>query len=224
MTIHPSELKHYFANARSFDQDRYIAAQRSKRLAWGVATVASIGAIAALGAVAALAPLKTVEPFVIRVDNSTGIVDVVSALTNAPNSYDEAVTRYFAVKYVRAREGYARQIAADNFKTVSLLSAAPEQKRFSELYRGSNPNSPQVLLGHNGTAEITIKTVSMLSENVVSIRYLKEVRRGDETSLSHYIATITFAYIPANLSTNDRYVNPLGFAVTDYRNDPEVIQ
>jgi type IV secretion system protein VirB8 len=64
----------------------------------------------------------------------------------------------------------------------------------------------------------------MLSDKVVSIRYMKEVNRGEERSISHWIATLTFAYINANLSTNDRYINPLGFAVTDYRNDPEVVQ
>jgi type IV secretion system protein VirB8 len=145
MVVHADGLQDYFNKARRFDQDRYIAAQRSKKLAWTVATIASIGAIVSIGAVAALAPLKTVEPFVVRVDNSTGIVDVVSALANTPNTYDEAVTRYFAVKYVRAREGYARQTAEENFRNVSLLSSAPEQTRFATLYKGSNPQSPQVL-------------------------------------------------------------------------------
>jgi type IV secretion system protein VirB8 len=224
MVVRTDELDDYFKKARRFDQDRYISAQRSKKLAWTVATIASGAAIVSIGAVAALAPLKTVEPFVIRVDNSTGIVDVVSALTNSAKTYDEAVTRYFGVKYVRAREAYARQTAEENFRTVSLLSSAQEQERFSQLYKGSNPQSPQVLLGQFGTARVTVKTVSMLSDKVMSIRYLKEITRGEERSVSHWIATLTFSYVNANLSTTDRYINPLGFAVTDYRNDPEVIQ
>lgn len=222
--VRTNTLQAYFDKARRFDQDRLIQAQRSKRLAWIVAGVASGAAIVSMGAVAALAPLKTVEPFVIRVDNSTGIVDVVDALAKAPATYDEAITRYFAVKYVRAREGYAHQLAADNFRSVSLLSSTQEQERFATLYRGSNPQSPQVLLGQHGTAEVHIKTVSFLSDKVVSIRYLKETRRGDEISTSHWIATLTFAYVNAPLSTTDRTVNPLGFVVTDYRNDPETVQ
>ena len=45
-------------------------------------------AVASVGAVAALAPLKTVEPFVIRVDSATGIVDTVSALRATARRYN----------------------------------------------------------------------------------------------------------------------------------------
>ena len=73
-------LKTYFDEAKSWDADRWRSAERSKRLAWGVAAFAGLLATAAVGAVAALAPLKTTVPFVIRVDRTTGAVDVVSAL------------------------------------------------------------------------------------------------------------------------------------------------
>jgi type IV secretion system protein VirB8 len=69
MTGVPSgDLKAYFEEAKRWDQDRLAAAQRSKRLAWTVAGCAGVLALAAVGAVAALTPLKTVEPFVVRVD------------------------------------------------------------------------------------------------------------------------------------------------------------
>ena len=80
MTQEP--LKDYFERARRFDQDRLLTAYRSTRTAWIVAGVSGVLAACSALAVAALAPLKSVEPFVIRVDNATGIVDVVSALTS----------------------------------------------------------------------------------------------------------------------------------------------
>lgn len=86
-------LKEYFDKARRFDQDRMVSAERSKRLAWFVAIVASVLACVSVAAVVALTPLKTVEPFVIRVDNSTGIVDVVSAMASTAGNYDEEVTK-----------------------------------------------------------------------------------------------------------------------------------
>ncbi|KPH82650.1 VirB8/TrbF family protein, partial [Bosea vaviloviae] len=118
--VRPDDLKDYFDNARRWEQDLLLTAQRSKRLAWFVATAACVLATAAVGAVAALAPLKTVEPFVIRVDNATGIVETVSALGTSPRSYDEAVTKYFLGRYVRSREGYSQAEAASNFQTVAL--------------------------------------------------------------------------------------------------------
>ena len=217
-------LKNYFERARRFDQDRLMTAYRSIRLAWIVASISAVLAACSALAVAALAPLKSVEPFVIRVDNSTGIVDAVSALTSEAGHYDEAVTKFFAARYVRAREGYASSEAEDNFKTASLLSTQPEQARFAAIYRGGNPESPQNIYGHTATARISVKAISLINPTVVSVRYLRTVTRGDEVRTTHWVATLTFAYANAPMSSTDRLVNPLGFVVSDYRADPEVFQ
>ena len=52
------DLKAYFAEAASWDHDRLIAANHSKRLAWLVAAIAGGLAITGVAAVAMLAPLK----------------------------------------------------------------------------------------------------------------------------------------------------------------------
>lgn len=217
------ELKSYFEKAKRFDQDRLIQVERSARLAWTIAVVASALAGMSVFAIAGLTPLKTVEPFVVRVDNSTGIVDVVSALATTPGTYDEAVTRYFAAKYVRAREAYVWSEAEENFRTVSLLSTQPEQARFAAVYRGSNPESPQNTYGRSATARIRIASISLINPNVVSVRYMRTIRRGEEMRTSHWVATLTFSYVNAPISSTDRLVNPLGFAVSEYRADPETI-
>jgi type IV secretion system protein VirB8 len=222
--VRTKDLETYLANARRWEQDLLLSAQASKRLAWAVAAVSCGLTALSVVAVAALAPLKSVEPFVIRVDNATGIVEAVSALSNGEERYDEAVTKYFLGQYVRAREGYSHTEAPHAFRTVSLFSSGPEQQRFADLYRGSNPESPQVALGRVGLAEIRVKTIALLGPNLASVRFLRETRRGDETKISHWIATVTFAYAPkAVISTADRLVNPLGFQVSEYRADPEVL-
>ena len=222
MTQEP--LKEYFERARRFDQDRLLTAYRSTRMAWSVAAVSAVLAACSVVAVAALAPLKSVEPFVIRVDNATGIVDVVSALTSEAGRYDEAVTKFFAARYVRARESYVASEAEDNFKTASLLSTQPEQARFAAIYRGGNPESPQNIYGRSATARITVKAISLINKSVVSVRYLRAVTKGEEVRTTHWVATLTFAYVNAPMSTTDRLVNPLGFVVSEYRADPEVLQ
>jgi type IV secretion system protein VirB8 len=87
----------YFTQAKRFDEDLVATGRRSVRVAQLTACAAAGVAMLEAGALMALVPLKTVEPFVIRVDNSTGIVDVVSALTG-PRTYDDAVTRYRAAR------------------------------------------------------------------------------------------------------------------------------
>lgn len=219
--VNTDNLKDYFAKARRYDEDRLLLARRSIRIAWGVATGASCIAALAVAAVVALTPLKAVEPFVIRVDNSTGIVDVVSALTSAPQRYDDAVTKFFAARYVRAREAYVASEAEESFRTVALLSTAQEQSRFTALYRGSNPESPQNIYGRSATAKVAIKSISLINANVVSIRFIHTVIRSDEVRNSHWVATLTFAYTNAPITATDRLTNPLGFVVSDYRADPE---
>ncbi|CUX03086.1 virB8 family protein [Rhizobium pusense] len=217
-------LKSYFDKARRFDQDRMIQVERSNRIAWSIAMASGIVAGVAVFAVAGLTPLKTVEPFVVRVDNSTGIVDVVSALTSTAGTYDEAVTKYFAAKYVRAREGYVWSEAQENFRTVALLSTQAEQTRFAALYRGTNPQSPQNTYGRGATARIDIASISLINENVVSVRYMRTIRRGEEGRMTHWVASLTYSYANAPMSSSDRLVNPLGFAVSEYRADPEVVR
>jgi type IV secretion system protein VirB8 len=223
MMVTNDSLKSYFDKARRFDQDRMIRAERSARVAWFVAICASILAAAAVFAVAGLTPLKTVQPFVVRVDNSTGIVDVVSALTSTAGTYDEAVTKYFAARYVRAREAYVWSEAEENFRTVALLSTQAEQQRFAALYRGSNPESPQNIYVRSATARINIVSISLINPHVVSVRYIRTVTRGEDVRTTHWVATLTFAYVNAPMSATDRLVNPLGFVVSEYRADPEAI-
>ena len=206
------DLKAYFDNARRWEQDLLLSAHRSRRIAWVVAAGACALAVASVGAVAALAPLKTVEPFVIRVDSATGIVDTVSALNSTPARYDEAVTKFFLGRYVRAREGYSYPEAETNFRTISLLSGQGEQARFAAWYRGSNPESPQVVQGRFGVATVRIKAISLLADNVASVRFMKESRKGEETRITHWVSTLTFSYANAPMSSADRLINPLGLS------------
>ncbi|ALE03007.1 virB8 family protein [Bartonella ancashensis] len=214
----------YVKEARSFDIDRMHGIRVRMRIAMAMTVLFGLMAIAMAFAVIALTPLKTVEPFVIRVDNSTGIVDTVSALKDTPANYDEAITRYFANKYVHAREGFQLSEAENNFRIVSLLSSLSEQNRFAKWYSGNNPESPQNIY-HNAVVNITIKSISFLSKNLIQVRYYKTVRElNNAETVSHWVSIINFSYVNALISTEDRLVNPLGFQVSEYRSDPEVIK
>jgi type IV secretion system protein VirB8 len=219
------DLKAYFAEARRWDEDRLTSARRSRRLAWCVAAGATGLAAAAVAAVAGLAPLKRVEPFVVRVDNATGAVDVMTALTGSDRvRYDEAVTKYFLGQYVRARETWLPQAAEANFRQVSIMSTPAEQQRWADAFRPANPASPQVALGANGEADVEIRAISFVNREVASVRFRKIVRQGPQTAAGDWIATIAFAYTKAPMAEADRLRNPLGFQVASYRADPEVIR
>ncbi|EJF84968.1 virB8 family protein [Bartonella rattimassiliensis] len=217
-------LEEYIKEARSFDIDRMHSMRVRMKISMALTVLFGLMTIALALAVAALTPLKTVEPFVIRVDNSTGIIDTVSALKESPNDYDEAITRYFAGQYVRARESFQASEAENNFRLISLLSSPKEQNRFAKWYAGHNPDSPQNIY-RNMIATVTIKSISFISKNLIQVRYYKTVRDfSEKENISHWIAILNFSYVNAHISTSDRLINPLGFQVSEYRSDPEVIK
>jgi len=221
-----NDLKRYFTEAKRWDQDRLASAVRSKRLAWTVAATAGGLAIAAVLAVAGLTPLKTVEPFVIRVDQATGAVDLARGLSDetGPVRYEEAVSKYFLAQYVRAREGYLDTAAEENFRLVSILSGPTEQRRWADRFRGTNPDSPQNLYGRAAEASVSIRAVGFINPEVANVRYRRTVRRAQQVEESDWIATIAFSYTRAPMTEADRLRNPLGFQALSYRSDPEVIR
>jgi len=217
-----SDLKAYFAEARRWDEDRLRSALRSRQLAWTLAAGAGALASLAVGAVAALAPLKRVEPFVVRVDKTTGAVEVMTALAGPDRvTYDEAVSKYFLGQYVRARESWLPPAAEANFRQVSIMSSPAEQQRWADAFRPANPTSPQVALGPAGEAQVEIRAVSFVSPKVANVRFRKVVRQGPQTTSGDWIATIAFAYGKAPMAEADRLRNPLGFQAVSYRADPE---
>src|SRR5258708_31696136 len=93
----------YFAEAMAWDPDRIAMKERSMRIAWRVAALA-MGLLAmAIAALLVLMPLKRVEPFVVRVDSSSGIGDVVPLYAGA-TAMPETVSRHFLSHYIPLSE------------------------------------------------------------------------------------------------------------------------
>lgn len=219
------DLKRYFDEARTWDHDRLRAADRSRRLAWASAAAMAGLAAAAVAAVAVLTPLKTVEPYVVRVDRTTGAVDVMTGLKGGRTlTYEEAVTKSFLAAYVRARESWLPSAAEANFRQVSIMSTPDEQQRWAAFFRPANATSPQVAYGPNGESQVSVRAISFVAPSVANVRFHRETRQGGQTTGSDWIATITFAYAKAPMSEADRLRNPLGFQVSSYRADPEVVR
>lgn len=219
------DLKLYFDEARRWDEDRLASALRSRRLAWTVAACAGVLALASVGAVAALSPLKSVEPFVVRVDRTTGAVDVMTGLKGDDHlTYAEAVSKYFLGLYVRSREGWLPEAAEPNFRQVSILSAPAEQLRWADAFRPANPQSPQMQWGEHAESLIDVRAITFIGPKVANVRFHRLVRQGQQTTDSDWIATIAFTYTKAPMNEADRLRNPLGFQVTSYSSDPEVVR
>ena len=215
-------LKSYLEEAQTWETSKTKELVKSTKLAWRVATGACILAGASVLAVAGLTPLKSVEPYVIRVDSTTGIVDIARGMRDSKTTYDEAINKYFTQWYVKYREGYTRELAEEYYKNVGTMSSPTEQQKYFEWFNPKNPQSPLVVYGTGAKVRINIKSISFIKPDIALVRYTRGIERGtDRPELTHWAATVTFKYYGASMTEVDRGINPLGFKVIDYRNDPD---
>jgi type IV secretion system protein VirB8 len=221
--VEKKDFEKYLAEGKSWETDKVIALERSKKIAWSMAIASGFVAFAAVVAVVGLTPLKRTELKIVRVDNSTGIVDVVTEMPDGKTNYTEAVNKYFAQLYIRFREGYSRELAEEFYYNVGIMSASAEQRRYGEFFTPKNPQSPLNVYGNTARLKVKVKSVSFIKDNVALVRYVKEIERGatERPVVSHWAATMVFKYSGAPMSEKDRAINPLGFQVTEYRNDPD---
>lgn len=221
--VKAEDKEKYFETARTWEYDRMRAAIQSKRLAWGVASGACVLAVVSVGAVAMLTPLKTVQPYVIRVDKASGETQIITALKGPqPRTYEDAVNRYFISQYVRLREGWLNDAARENAYTVMLMSDQAEGGRYLSSVQSSNRNAPSNIYRNKGFVSIAIRTISFLSPTVAQVRYTKIITFGQSSPVAqNWNAIMTFKYTTAPEHEKDRNLNPLGFQVVNYRSDPE---
>lgn len=214
----------YLAEARSYETNLVAITKKSEQRAWWVAGTAAVIALLAVFAVAMLAPLKRIELRVIRVNESTGAVDVVQKLDSDKTNYDEVINKYFLEKYLRCRESYSFELATQNYACVDLMSGPDEKQRYLQFFNAKNPTSPLNIYGHDKKVRVTMKSTSFAPDNpnIAFVHYYKELDdHSERPPTSHWVATVTFKYSSAAMKEKDRAINPLGFQALDYRNDPD---
>lgn len=220
--IKEERLEAYLSEALSWETDKVIQLKKSTKLAWIIGSIGVVVGVLGTASATLQATHEPPPPVVIRVDNSTGVVDVVNTLKDGKTNYEEVVNKYFNQLYVRYREGYTADLAEEYYRNVGLLSDGAEQQKYYKDFNPKNPNSPLNIYGRDAKVKIKIKGTSFIKPNIALVRYTRLVERGnDVTTPSHWAATITFAYSGAPMKEDDRAINPLGFVVVDYRNDPD---
>lgn len=218
-------LDEYYAEAASWSADRQEMSRRSLRFATiGLAVVTFI-AVAEAIALVALAPLKTVVPYTLLVDRQTGYVqalDPIAGETIAPNA---ALTRSFLVQYVISRETFIFDALQQNYRKTVLWSEGDARTNYISRMQASNPLSPLAAYPRRTVLEVQVKSVSMIDSDTALVRFLT-VRQdpGAQPRVDgSWIATISFRYSGEPMSMEDRLINPLGFRVTRYHRDVEVL-
>ena len=226
MNKHSREaLDEYYAEAASWNRDRVQSIRSSHRLAWGIAAGAALIALLEAIALVLLTPLKTVQPYTLMVDRTTGYVQALKPLEHSTVAPDAALTQSFLVQYVIAREGFDMATLNANYRKVSLLSADAARTSYLQQMQVSNPQSPLLLYPRSSVLDARVKSVSPLGANTALVRF--DVERSDAgaqpKTTGSFVAVVRYRYSNAPMSVDDRFINPLGFQVTGYRKDPETL-
>lgn len=226
MNEHSREaLDAYYAEAASWNRDRVQAARSSQRIAWWIAGIAAAIALLEALALVLLTPLKTVEPYTLMVDKTTGYVQALKPLDQAKIAPDAALTQSFLVQYVIAREGFDMATLNANYRKVALFSADTARSSYLQQMQVSNSQSPLIAFPRTTTVDVQVKSVSPIGPNAALVRF--ETVRNDAGAQAQspgaWVAVIRYHYSTAPMSLEDRFVNPLGFQVTNYRKDAEVL-
>jgi type IV secretion system protein VirB8 len=223
------ELKGYFAEAASWDADRAAQGRRTVRLALGVAGAGWITTLVLAGALILLMPLKRVEPFVVRVDNATGVVDVVPVYSGQ-SGVPEAVTRYLLTHYVTVCERFNYATAESDYEECGAFHTAQHNQAWYALWNPTNPASPLNAYKDGTSVRSQVSSVSFFKRangvgDLAQVRYVKAKRSAGSANeeTTYWIATLQYAYTDPSSDPKMRGWNPLGFKVVDFRPEPEVL-
>lgn len=222
-------LDRYYEEASSWETERLATAERTTRLVCWLAAAGWLAAMTAGVAILMLTPLKRVEPFLIRVDSSTGVVDVVPTYKGGVE-VQEAVTRYLLTHYTSICERFNFATAESDYEECGALNSAARNQLWSALWNTGNPASPLNRYKDGTIVRAQVQSVSFFTranglKDLAQVRYLKGERTGGDGAerFTQWIATVQYAYGPPSEDAKRRAWNPLGFRVVDFRAEPEVI-
>jgi type IV secretion system protein VirB8 len=221
------DLETYFAEARGWDLDRIEQSHRHARMAWRVAVTSVVCGVAASVALVLLMPLKRVEPFLIRVDNSTGVIDVVPIYAGQA-AMDETVTRYLLSHYVSVCERFNYATAESDYQECGAFHNAKRNQAWYALWNPNNPRSPLNVHKDGSIVDVQVTAVSFFRRangvsDTAQVRYLTSERAAvaGQEHVSHWIATIQYSYGTPPSDPKVRRWNPVGFKVLDLMSELE---
>lgn len=220
-------LGSYLEEAASWDADRLARMARTAAVAWRVAGAGWLCAVLSTSALVLLMPLKRIEPYLIRVDNTSGVVDVVPAYRGHA-SLGETVSRYFLAHYITVCERFDYAMAQSDYEECAAFNSARLNQALYARWNRANPSSPLNVHRDGGSETVRIESVSFLERaggewNLAQVRFARIGREGDgaQGKVTHWIASIEYRYGSPPDDLRTRSWNPLGFEVMDLGMEPE---
>jgi type IV secretion system protein VirB8 len=212
-------------------------AKRSEKRAWMIAWVSIFMVLVMLGGFIYILPLKREVPYLIMADAFTGQATVATLRGDfsSKNSItqSEALNRSNIAQYMIARESFdSAMMDLRDWALVNSMSSSNIRAGYAVIHGTNNPESPYKIYGRDRAIRVNILSIQLdppgQGENPrksATIRYQRSIynkKTGATEPLDSKIARLQFAYNPdLEMDEKQRYLNPLGFQVTEYTVDSD---
>jgi type IV secretion system protein VirB8 len=223
-------------SSKHWYQDKYQHVLVQRNVLAVIALIALLVSLTSVFAVKRLAPLKTVEPYLLQVDDKSGIVQAVEPAQRNAYAASEVVDRYFVARYISARESYNFSVLRHNYEIVRVMSTPDIFYNFRRAVDPSNENSLAAVFKTNGQRDVKFASMSYIHNpplpngevektpaKIMQARIIVSDRLPNAAdSSTRYVVTITFEYAKLDLTQEEMLVNPLGFQVLSYQIQKEL--
>ncbi len=224
------------AKGMNFEISIADIAKRSEKRAWTIAWIAIFIVLIMLGGFIYILPLKKEVPYLIMADAFTGQATVATLRGDfsTPNSItqSEALNRSNVAQYIIGRESFdSAMMGLRDWPLINIMSSSNVRAGYAAEHAADRVDSPYKIYGKDRALRVKILSIQIppprgQGENArktATVRFQRVIynkKNGATEPLDSRIARLEFAY-KANLAMDekDRYLNPLGFQVTEYKVD-----
>ncbi|WP_316354624.1 VirB8 family type IV secretion system protein [Candidatus Trichorickettsia mobilis] len=215
-----SQQSNVVRSVRNWYEERYDSIIVQRNILFMLLLIFVILSIISIISVAVVINSKRFDPFVIQIDETTGMAKIVNPTSSQMLEGNDSLARYFIKKYVIARETYnpvdfdtqAKQI-------VRLFSSSSTFFTYLGYLKNQDVN-PGVIYGQKNTTYLTVKSWSKLDAKKYMLRFsISET--SENKRVFNKLAIIDFNYVAMDLTETERDINPIGFQVQGYRVDDD---
>lgn len=216
----PEEGHGSIKQIRNWYEERFQNVTVQRNLLFLLLVVLIFLCIISVAAVGYVVSIKRFDPFVIQIDDTTGMAKIVNPLNSSVLTANDSLAQYFIKRYVTARETYNPvDFDTEAMKTVRLLSSSSIYWAYRNYIKNNEVN-PTIKYGQKNTTFLVVKSWSKLADKKFMLRFSINETAGAR-KVFNKIAIVEFDYLPMELTDSDRDTNPIGFQVIGYRVDDD---
>lgn len=214
--IKPSKKSEQKFKIKSWYSNRYQIVVVQRNILMFLAILLMIAMTASTIFVKFVVSSKSLEPYVIELEEKSGVPTIVDQMTSQTLTADESVKKYFVNQFIQAAAAYDPKTYKQDVEKVRLLSTQDVYIKFRERINAKD-------LGVDSRIDIRTKSIKFLDTSTAQIRVLRNTS-GSKPSTKDEVINMNFSFTNLTLSAEERLINPLGFQVTSFSITEEIFE